>query len=482
MPRLHPLEAHILRAIRQQHLISPAETVVVAVSGGVDSLALLHILHRLAPRLGCTLHVATLDHGLRGQAGADDAAFVAAEAERLGLPCSVGRDDVPALMQTDRLGVETAARRARYTFLAQTAQTVGARLVATAHHADDQAETILMRLIRGTALRGLAGMRVSAPLPEVDAPALRLIRPLLDVRRRQIEAYAAQRGLAARDDATNRQPTTLRNAIRRTILRRFPTLTPHLVQIATLAQIDEAYFAEQIARQVGDGFSWDGQRVQIVRAPFIDLPRAFQLRIMAAALRQAAPRVTIPFQHILACCDATVGGRVGKAVQLEDGWRLRVDYTTVYIERAHEAALPSDQVVMPSADGLPIIIPGVTAVPGAGWRMRTALDASPRANAILFVPAGAQVMLRTRRPGDRFAPPGLGGHRQKLKQWMIDRKLPQAARDGIPLIEIDGQIAAIMWGERWPVNPHFSSDDSGRQRVAFTLEIEVPPNKATSMK
>ena len=480
MPRLHPLEAHVLRAIRQQHLIPPGAMVVVAVSGGVDSLALLHILHRLAPRFGCTLHIATLDHGLRGRAGADDAAFVAAEAERLGLPCSVGQRDVLALMQTDKLGVETAARRARYEFLAQTAQAVGAGVDATAHHADDQAETILMRLIRGTALRGLVGMRTSAPLPMAAVPALRLIRPLLDVRRRQIEAYAAQRGLSPRDDATNRQPTTLRNAIRRTILSRFPALTPHLVQIATLAQIDEAYFAEQIAQTVGDGFSWDGQRVQITRAQFADLPRAFQLRIMAAALKRAAPGVTIPFKHILACCDAAIGGRVGKIVQIEGGWRLRVDYMTAYIERAHTSALPDDLILMAAA-ALPIIIPGITMV-GAGWRLRTALDVSPQANAILFIPSGAKVMLRTRRPGDRFAPPGVGGHHQKLKQWMIDRKLPQAARDHIPLIEIDGQIAAIVWGECWPVSPHFSGDNKDRQTVSFTIETEMSPNKSTSMK
>lgn len=460
MPHLRPLEARVLHTIRQHKLIAPGSTVVVAVSGGVDSLALLHILHAIAPRIGCTLHVATLDHSLRDQAGMEDAAFVAAEAVMLGLACTVGKRDVPALMQQWDMGTEAAARRARYAFLAEVAHAIGTDTVAAAHHADDQAETMLMRLIRGTAMRGLTGMRMSAPLPHAPESDLRLIRPLLGLRRAQLERYAAALGLSPRHDATNDQVNTLRNTARHRLLKPFPQLARHLAQLSTLAQIDEDYFAQEIARQVGDGFVHSDEGIVFDRSLLADLPQAFQLRIVANALRRAAPQIEMPFAHILACSAAIVGGRVGKIVQLEGGWRLQVDYAHAYLRRADTPQeAPMSYPLLARADAVPVVLPDVTRPPGVSWTLHAAIvDEAPQPatrGAVLVVPGSAAIRLRTRRPGDRFAPLGMGGHSRKLKEWMIDQKLPQAVRDHVPLLDIDGQIAAICWGERWTIADPF---------------------------
>jgi len=456
MSRLHPLEAQVLRAIRRQALIAPGAVVVVAVSGGVDSLALLHILHALAPRLRCTLHVASLDHGLRGSAGADDAAFVAAQADALGLPCTMGKRDVPALMRQWSVGVESAARRARYEFLAETATAQGALIVAAAHHADDQAETVLMRLIRGTAMRGLAGMRLQTRLPYAGGRDIRLIRPLLDVRRAQLEAYVAALGLTPRHDATNDQPTTLRNAVRQTLLKPFPPMARHLAQLSRLAQIDEDFFAAEIARRVGDGFTQDGGQIVFERALLADLPPALQLRIIANAVRRAVPGVEVPFSRIMACRDAIVGAKVGKVVQIAAGWQLVLDYERATLRHAGDDQPPAlTAPLLVGAEAIPVLVPGMIQPPGAPWRLYAqiiqAADLKAVNGAVLALPPNATIVLRLRRPGDRFAPLGLDGHTQKLKQWMIDRKIPQHVRDRLPLLEIDGQIAAIAWGNPWPI-------------------------------
>ncbi|MBZ0278007.1 MAG: tRNA lysidine(34) synthetase TilS, partial [Anaerolineae bacterium] len=225
------------QTIQKHNLIPPHTMIVVAVSGGADSLALLHLLRDIRKRLRCDLHVATLDHGLRGEAGAADARFVAETAASWGLPVTVGQVSVPALMSQTGQGLEAAARRARYAFLAQTAQTTGAAVIASAHHADDQAETILLHLLRGAGLNGLRGMAYRAPVP--GYPHLTLIRPLLNVTRTEIDSYCREHGLVPREDASNQDVAMLRNRIRAEVLPRLRTINPQIAQ-ALISLADNA--------------------------------------------------------------------------------------------------------------------------------------------------------------------------------------------------------------------------------------------------
>ena len=192
------------------------ESIILAVSGGADSLCLAHAVITLAPHLGLQPVIAHLNHGIRGQAADDDADFVQRFAAQYGVPCHIEKTNVPKLAKEMNLSVETAARMARYDFLTRTADQHEAKLVTVAHHADDQAETVLHRLIRGTGLAGLRGMASHSPLP--GAPHLTLVRPLLGFSRKDIEQYCADCDLQPRHDATNDDHTHTRNRIRHELL------------------------------------------------------------------------------------------------------------------------------------------------------------------------------------------------------------------------------------------------------------------------
>ena len=240
-----------MRTYAQRYrLFNPGETVVVGVSGGPDSLCLLHLLRRLAPELRLWLHVAHLHHGLRGAEADADAAFVAELADCWGLPCTVGRIDVAALAREAGLSLEEAARQARYRFLAEVAEAGGASTLSVGHNADDQAETVLMHFLRGSGAAGLRGMLPRTPLddyrlfPAEDgdlgdslslsgprvavSPRLHLVRPLLAIPRTDIESYCAEYRLAPRFDRSNEDTTFFRNRLRHELLPILAAVAPSL--------------------------------------------------------------------------------------------------------------------------------------------------------------------------------------------------------------------------------------------------------------
>lgn len=206
--------------ILRHGLFSHGDKVVVGVSGGPDSLTLLNCLRLLSAELQIVLHVAHLNHQLRGGESDADAQFVAWLAQEWKLPKTIGTRDIRPLANSERLSVEEAARRARYEFLIEVAQGIGAKVIAVAHHADDQVETVLMHFLRGAGLAGLRGMRYKIRVSDlgfrvanslISSPDLFLVRPLLDVTRDQIEAYCKRNYLAPHYDP--RIPIRLSSAI-----------------------------------------------------------------------------------------------------------------------------------------------------------------------------------------------------------------------------------------------------------------------------
>ena len=251
-PGLPPRE--FVRAIREycaeHELVSSGDAVVIGVSGGPDSVALLLALHELSSSMKLKLRVAHLDHGLRKNAS-QDAAFVRALAGELGVPAAVGRVDVGALARRMKISIEEAGRQARYDFFFRVAKRFGATSVAVGHNRDDQAETVLMRLLRGSSGSGLSGIAPRRPIGDLIGGAVRgrkvwVIRPLLERARAEIEGFLALRGRKTRKDPTNIDPVFMRNRIRHELLplmeKRFnPRVRAMLARAAQVLGEEDSY-------------------------------------------------------------------------------------------------------------------------------------------------------------------------------------------------------------------------------------------------
>lgn len=496
------LLAEVRGAVREGDLIRPGTVTVVAVSGGVDSLALLHALWRLRDRLETRLHVATLDHGLRGEDSAGDAAFVRATAQAMGLPVTVARADVRALAEQLGLGIEEAARRARYTFLQAVARQVGAAQVAAGHNRDDQAETVLMHVIRGSGLDGLRGMLPRAgfppwcetcaaalvtdpPLavqpPPGEAPAL--VRPLLGVSRAAIAAYVSAAGLSPRQDATNADTAYTRNRLRLDVIPALEAINPGVREaLARLADVlrEEAAFLEDVYREtLARVTRRRAEGITVLdRDAWAALSVAARRGAIRLAIRELAPgQGDVSYVHTVEAARLAEQGATGRAISLPGGLSLRVGYDTLTLARAGANDPGIDAPALPPGEPGPAFTGGETIAWRAGdWLFEarplapgadlTAYHADPLA-AALAVPEDARLVLRARRPGDRFRPRGLGGHSQKLSDTLINMRVPARWRDRLPLLVVGAEIG-------WFVAP---SGRGVRGRVAESFAPERVENR-----
>jgi tRNA(Ile)-lysidine synthetase-like protein len=460
--------AAIVRASLVEHaIVSAGDTVLVAVSGGPDSLCLLHILYSLREDLGIALHVAHLDHMLRGDESAAEAEFVATTARVWGLSITATALDVRALAQSNHENLHQAARAARYRFLAQAARACGARAVAVAHHADDQAETVLMHLLRGAGPAGLRGMRPTVPweewVPEHEtrrsgdakrnelslssippvSPAL--IRPLLQVTRAEIEAYCAAHSLQPRRDPTNLDPSATRNRIRHELLPRLIEYNSHIV--AALGRTAALSADEHDLIQRSLTAVWPSLAYQ--RPGAIDFDGAAWRGLHPALQREALRRAytlwggsaTLEWEHVEAA-RAVVAGGVGGRAELPGGVALTVGYGGAFtIGVPHEHSGPQL-----AGHALALAIPGRVAL-AAGWAIEAIQRPAPAAPATeLQVDLDADaivgpLLVRSRQPGDRFRPAGARG-RRRIQDMFVDAKVPRALRAAWPVVTVP---AGIVW-------------------------------------
>lgn len=333
------LSTALRQAIKRYTLLPPHTSLIVAVSGGVDSLALLHCLVQEAASLKLQVACASFNHQLRPQASAD-VAHVAELAARWGVTCYVGQAEVTMLARQWQMGIEAAARRARYEFLAQLAQAQAASAVVTAHHADDHAETILLHLVRGSGLRGLEGLRWSAPLPYAPPQThLRLIRPLLGVRKAQLETYCAQQGILPRVDESNADLHFRRNYVRHELVPRLQALNPAwqtaLSRLASSAQMD-ADFIQQAYQQQVVPFVETGEReghaYQALPKPlFKRLHQALALRWIYQAAQALGTTDDLGYERLLAAYTVAQAGKTGKQVELPHGLRVQIERLQVCV-------------------------------------------------------------------------------------------------------------------------------------------------------
>jgi tRNA(Ile)-lysidine synthase len=419
------MEEKVFRYIRTQALLEAGDDVTVALSGGADSVALLWVLKTLAPRLGLTLRAAHFHHGIRGAEADRDEAFCRALCQSWEVPFLSGRGDAPARAAATGESLEEAARVLRYEFLLGTAP----GLVATAHNADDNAETLLSHLLRGTGLRGLGGIP-----PKRD----RIVRPLLSCSRAEIGALLEREGLPHMEDSSNECDDCLRNRLRHRVLPLLraenPALSATLGRTAALVRAEDEYLSRLAARAAEDcraGEGWSCERL-------LALDPVLRRRVLGSALWSLG--VENPSAVCVRSLEELLRAGPSARLDLPDGLRARREYDRLLLGgEAEPAPLPE----------LSLRIPGDTVLPGEQGRIRCFVTKNSnfsKKNLTTFalkydMIAAHELKVRGRRPGDRLR---LSGGGKSLKALMIDRKLPARLRASLPVLTLDGKPVAVF--------------------------------------
>jgi tRNA(Ile)-lysidine synthase len=431
------------------------QKILVAVSGGLDSMVLLHILRALAGVHRWKLAVAHFNHRLRGAASNGDEAFVRKSAAAMKLPVFVGAADVQQIATTEKVSIEMAARRLRHEFLAHTALLHGIKTVALAHHADDQVELFFLRLLRGAG-SGLAGMQWRSPSP-VDS-GISLIRPLLDLPKAGLEEYAYKNGIHYREDATNLSPDFLRNRIRQELLPLLrknyqPALNRTVLRSMEIAGAESNLVAELARAWLNKREFWRGgqkedrARSSFAESDFEELPEAIQRRVIKLQIIKLG--VTPDFELI-----ETVRNMPKKPVAESVDISVSRDATGQVLLHRHLAATFDDHSVavkLNTSDAL--IFDGVVLKWGFE-RARYLQKAAKPTTATEFFDAdkiGKQIVLRHWRAGDRFHPIGLS-NAVKLQDLFTNARVPRELRHQLVLAEAR---SGIFWVEGLRMSENF---------------------------
>jgi tRNA(Ile)-lysidine synthase len=430
---------------------------LVAVSGGPDSVALLGVLHRVAPRFGITVHAAHFNHGWRGAESDREQACAVAAAAQLGVECGVGASAGWAA----GINLEAQARQQRYAFLSQVAAAQGCAKIATGHTLDDQAETVVMRLLRGTGWDGLAGIH--------PVRGAHIIRPLIECSRAQVVAFLQASGLPSCEDSSNADRRFLRNRVRHEVLPLLrainPQVTRHLAAVADILSGEGRMLDAQVAPVLGGA---QDVRGALVLSAVRTAPPALVPRLVRAWMREHRGSLAgLGAAHIRAVVELACGSRPNASVRLPRGQVVVREYERLWLRAAAAGGVATAHV----------LVPGGTVELETGWRISAevvpASEARPLPRDLWSLVADADgietpVIVRGARPGDRIRPLGMRG-RRKLQDVFVDRKLPRAQRHTCPVVEVGGEllwVPGIARSGRALITP--------ATRSALRLVAEVP--------
>jgi tRNA(Ile)-lysidine synthase len=454
-----PILSRVVGTIDKFKMISLGDQILVGVSGGPDSLALLHILTRLKDKMGLGLYPVHLDHMFRGKESQEDALFVANFCKELKLPLIQDRIDVPAYLVENKVSSQQGARDVRYKFYREVAQKVGANKLAVGHHAGDQAETVLLNLIRGAGLKGLKG------IPPVRDD---IVRPLLEISKEDILDYCKDWNLSSRTDSSNLKTVYFRNKIR---LELMPLLQEQynsgvvdsLIRLSEIVRDEDEYLeilAEKALKKVIH--SRGEERIAIGLEEFSGLPCAIKRRLLVSVWKSlAGENQGLSYKHVESVIEAADGGGDNCRVQMPGGLFAVKRYGLLEIIKK---------------DSLPPIgfyqyrlnIPGITSIPEINKDIVTEIFdrkdcENPKklsaSEALLdFEKLLDPLFVRKRREGDVFLP--FGGGTVKLKKFLIDLKIPREQRDSIPIVTTGENIvwlAGLRSAEKWKITDETKS-------------------------
>ena len=453
---METLAQRVICYIRRHELMKAGERAGVAVSGGLDSVGLLRLLLESRRELGIVLSVVHFNHKLRGQESDADEQFVAALARKYRVDFHCDRGDVAAYATEKHLSIEAAARKMRYEYFDCLLRTEGLNRIATAHTLDDQAETVLMRVARGAGTRGLAGIYPQLAVHGSQFSGSSIVRPLLGIRRKELEAYLREVGQEWREDSTNRDLRHARNRVRHGILPRLernlnPAVREALSETAEIARAEEEYWKNEIARVLP--LVWeDGQLTTAVLAEF---PLAVQRRVIRAAAESLGFR--LEFRHVGEILEVSFGSR--KSAVLPDGWMASRNRNALRFEPAEAPNNPDYEYCLP--------VPGRIDVPEAGTRFEAALvptnsEAGYNPQHLLDRALLAkELVVRNWRPGDRFWPAHCKSPK-KIKELLQEQHLTGPQRKLWPVV-VDG--ADVVWLRGFPAPVRLQPRDRTKEAV-----------------
>ncbi len=441
---MHEQAERLLKTIRKQDLIRPGDRVAAAVSGGADSVALLCLLLEVRAELGIVLSVAHVNHKLRGEESEDDARFVAKLAGQHGLELHISVGAIEA----SGSGIEVAARELRYGFFRQLAREGRVPKIATAHTLDDQAETLLLRIFRGTGIRGLSGIHPRIVLEEQGQAFGEVVRPLLGFRHAALLEFLRERGQSWREDSSNFDVAFLRNRVRHRLL---PVISAefgdaaleHMSELTEIARAEEEYWMGHPEVRASVGGAAETRQFALPVGGLLALPLAAQRRLVRAWLEMNAPEARISFRLIEEAL-ALARGAAGKELELSAGWRVvreRQEIVLMVVSCPGEALNYEYVLAVPGTVDVPELGSCVEAllVDGRGFPEPT------RAQLLDAARMPKEVVIRNWQPGDRFWPAHTAAEK-KVKELLGDRHVTGAEKKLWPVAVADDRDLVWMRG------------------------------------
>jgi tRNA(Ile)-lysidine synthase len=466
--RLNKLPFKTFKTINKYDLVKPYDSLVVGVSGGPDSVALLKILHtlNLAKNLHLRLLVAHFNHQLRGRSSDEDAEFVQNLSKDLSLPFFLKSVNIQKVSDQTKSSIEETARRERYKFFMEVSQTQNAISVAIGHNADDNVETLLHRIIRGTGLLGLGGIPVKRPL--IENSTVQLIRPLLFTWKREIIAYLEREQINYRTDVSNYDVLYLRNKIRLELIpfleSQFnPNIKNTLMQLCQIFKVNNEYLSSEAEKILMNLTVDDTNDSYSINACFLmEQPRILQHVVLQKILNiMKVPLKEITYEHYIKILEEIITVGRGRYFQLPGKLYLWYEHGILHFK---EEVLPEPK---PFITETPIQMPGTTLIPPLGKIVSEILDVQDFSlkeyrktktkyeEVFDLQSIMMPLMVRLRKKGDTILPLGIRGHK-KLKDLFIDKKIPVKERNTIPIITMNGQpiwVVGIGIDNRVKVNP-----------------------------
>jgi tRNA(Ile)-lysidine synthase len=489
--KFNSLKQRILASLKKQEMLRPGDRVGVAVSGGADSVALLLLLLELREKLGIVLGVVHFNHKLRGKASDADEKFVARLAAKHGLEFHSASIEVAKKAKDERANLEDAARRARYDYFRSLAESGACTRIAVAHTADDQAETVLAHILRGTGLAGLGGIHpVAGPV----------FRPLLSVRRSELRRFLRTQKQTWREDATNRDTKRMRARIRKKLLplleKQFqPAIVEHLVTLADLAREDEAFLEAIAEEQVsatlqksdegariavndllepGKGKGFDAENTEDTKSTE---KRALSKRMVRRIVETLKPRAgQLGAAHVAAVMQLAQNGQSGSSLALPGGVEVHKERDALVFQAVQNVGVRSPRSTRHEYEYKINLAGGdaevsvaelgcvfrLTVIDGPRKRGETSRDGTVLDRERLRFP----LVLRNWRPGDRMRPLG---HRSahKLKRLLNEKRVSRWERDGWPVLTSGG---VLVWARRFPVATEFAANERTRAGLVIAEE------------